>query len=231
MKIVILTGAGISAESGLGTFRDEGGLWSEYDLEQVATPQGFAADPDLVHQFYNARRSNCTHAAPNAAHTALAELQRERPGAVTLVTQNIDDLHERGGATDVIHMHGELMRALCSSCGHHWDAPAEMNVNLRCPACSARAARPDIVWFGEIPYHMDKIEAALAHADLFVGIGTSGQVYPAAGFVQMARATGAKTLELNLEPSEVANAFDSGRYGPATVIVPEWVSEILATAS
>lgn len=231
-RILILTGAGVSAESGLGTFRDVGGLWSQYDLEDVATPQGFARDPALVQGFYNARRANMRGAAPNAAHHALARLQREWPartpgGAVTLVTQNIDDLHERGGSAEVIHMHGELARALCAACGHRWEAPAEMRPREPCPACARPAGRPDVVWFGEIPYHMEAIGAALAEAELFVAIGTSGAVYPAAGFVAEAAAHGADTLEINLDPSDTAAAFDRHLHGPATRVVPEWVAGLL----
>jgi len=227
MKIVILTGSGISAESGLGTFRDEGGLWSEYDLEEVATPEGFARDPALVHRFYNARRANCLGAAPNAAHAALARLQDFTKGDTVIVTQNIDDLHERGGAQGVIHMHGELLRALCATCGHRWDAPSNMAPEDPCPACGAPATRPDVVWFGEMPYHMEEIDRHLSTCDLFVAIGTSGAVYPAAGFVMEARRAGARTLELNLEPSDVAGLFHETRQGPAGVLVPRWVDEVL----
>lgn len=225
--ILILTGAGISAESGLGTFRDVDGLWTKYDLEDVATPEGFARDPALVHAFYNARRANCLDATPNAAHDALGRLQAQHVGRVTLVTQNVDDLHERGGATDVIHMHGELAGALCAQCDHRWPAPREMSPSAPCPSCSAPRTRPDIVWFGEMPYQMDMIYAALGEADLFVAIGTSGTVYPAAGFVGEARAMGIPTLELNLEPSDTAGIFDEARFGPATQIVPAWVDEVL----
>ncbi len=226
-KIVILTGAGVSAESGLGTFRDAGGLWARYDLEDVATAQGHARDPALVHAFYNARRANCAGAAPNAAHRALARLEAEWPGEVVLVTQNIDDLHERAGQARVIHMHGEIQRALCAACDHRWDAPPEMSPATACPACGGAAARPDVVWFGEIPYRMDEIAAHLARADLFVAIGTSGTVYPAAGFVQEAAEAGARTLELTLDRSEVASLFDESRLGPATELVPAWVGEVL----
>ncbi|NDW53272.1 NAD-dependent deacylase [Aliiroseovarius sp. PrR006] len=225
--ILILTGAGISAESGLGTFRDVDGLWTKYDLEDVATPEGFARDPALVHAFYNARRANCLEAAPNAAHGALGRLQAQHTGHVTLVTQNVDDLHERGGATNVIHMHGELAGALCAACDHRWPAPREMSPSAPCPSCNAPRTRPDIVWFGEMPYQMDTIYAALGEADLFVAIGTSGTVYPAAGFVGEARAMGIPTLELNLEPSDTAGIFDDARFGPATEIVPAWVDEVL----
>jgi NAD-dependent deacetylase len=227
-RIVILTGAGISAESGLGTFRDVGGIWDQYDLEEVATPQGFARNPALVHDFYNARRANCIGARPNAAHHALARLEAARPGYVTIVTQNIDDLHERAGNRAVVHMHGEVRRALCAACDHRWDAPEVMGVTLPCPACAALAARPDIVWFGEFPYQMDRIAALLSEADLFVAIGTSGTVYPAAGFVAEARAGRARTLEMSLDPSEVSDLFDEVVTGPATNTVPDWVKTVLA---
>ena len=218
----MLSGAGLSAEAGLGTFRDADGLWTRYPLERVATPEGFAADPALVHDFYNARRANMRAAVPGPAHAALARLSR-RDG-VTLVTQNVDDLLERAGARDVVHMHGALSRALCHACGARWDAPETMAPSDPCPACAAAATRPDVVWFGEVPYHMDRIEAALAEADLFVSIGTSGTVYPAAGFVERARMAGAETLELNLEAS--GGRFDSVREGPASRLVPAWVAEL-----
>lgn len=227
-RIVILTGAGLSAESGLGTFRDKDGLWTRYDLNDVATPEGFARNPALVHEFYNARRANCLDAQPNPAHRALARLQQASPDRVVLVTQNVDDLLERAGATAVIHMHGQLTRALCAGCGHRWDAARAMGVDDPCPACSAPATRPDIVWFGEMPYHMAQIDAALQRADLFVAIGTSGNVYPAAGFVQEAGFAGARTLELNLEPSATASLFDAARFGRASEVVPDWVDEVLA---
>lgn len=227
--IVILTGAGLSAESGLGTFRDAGGIWSRYDLEEVATPQGFARNPRLVLEFYDARRANCRAAAPNPAHRALARLQAALgPERVLLVTQNIDDLLERAGAAEVVHMHGEVTRALCAACGQRWDAPDRMPPGTACPACGAAAARPDVVWFGEIPYHMDRIGAALAEARLFAAIGTSGSVWPAAGFVQEAAAAGAETIELNLERSEVSGAFDRVELGRAGEIVPAWVDGLLA---
>ena len=225
-RIVVLTGAGLSAESGLGTFRDTGGLWSQYRLEDVATPEGYARDPALVLDFYNARRANLARAAPNAAHHALARLANEA-GAV-LVTQNIDNLLEQAGARDVVHMHGELMRSLCAACGARADAAMEMTVDDPCPACAAAALRPDVVWFGEMPYHMERIEAALECAALFAAIGTSGQVYPAAGFVAEARACGAHCIEMNLEPSDVAGAFQEHRTGRASEIVPAWVEEVLS---
>jgi len=229
-KIVILTGAGLSAESGLGTFRDAGGLWQQHRLEDVATPEGFARDPGLVHRFYNARRVQAAAARPNAAHQALGRLQRDWPGEVVIVTQNVDALHEAGGAARVIHMHGELAGALCAACGHRWAAPDEMAPGHPCPACAAPEARPDVVWFGEIPYRMDEIMAHLAGADLFAAIGTSGQVYPAAAFVQEAAFAGAHTVELNLEPSAVVSDFTETRFGPATRVVPLWVDEVLSRA-
>lgn len=227
-KIVILTGAGISAESGLGTFRDEGGLWSQHRIEDVATPEGFARNPGLVQRFYNARRAQAAGARPNAAHQALARLQTEWPGEAVIVTQNVDDLHEKGGATGVLHMHGRLDSALCAACGHRWPAPMEMAVGEPCPACHGATARPDIVWFGEMPYFMDRIFAHLTGADLFAAIGTSGQVYPAAGFVEEASYAGAHTVELNLEPSVTVSRFAETRFGPATRTVPEWVEALLA---
>lgn len=226
-SIVILTGAGISAESGLGTFRDEGGLWAQHRIEDVATPEGFARNPQLVVDFYNARRAQAAGASPNAAHKALAQLQTEHSGDVTLVTQNVDNLHEKGGSTDVIHMHGQLNSALCAACGHRWPAQLEMFAGEKCPNCAAPTARPDIVWFGEIPYHMERIERALANADMFVAIGTSGNVYPAAGFVQMATHVGAQTIEMNLEPGENVGLFDDIRAGKASDTVPAWVAEVL----
>jgi NAD-dependent deacetylase len=226
-RIVVLSGAGLSAESGLGTFRDVGGIWSQYDLEDVATPQGFARDPALVHGFYNARRANCIAARPNAAHLALARLQARLGPQVMLVTQNIDDLLTRAGARDVVHMHGNLMRAVCAACGHRWDAPPEMDPAMPCPACARPATRPDVVWFGEIPYHMDDIAKALQGCKTFVSIGTSGSVYPAAGFVAEAAAHGARTLELNLDPADNSGLFDEARHGPASKTVPHWVDEVL----
>ena len=229
-KMVILTGAGISAESGLGTFRDKDGLWTKYPLEDVATPEGFARDPALVQAFYNDRRKGAAEAQPNAAHFALARLQADWHGEVVIVTQNVDGLHEAGGALDVIHMHGELAQALCAFCGHRWPAPAEMAVNEPCPSCNGPGGRPDVVWFGEIPYHMDRILQHLDEADLFVAIGTSGQVYPAAGFVQEAAARGIPRLEMNLDPSETSPVFTEHRIGKATKTVPVWVREMLAHA-
>lgn len=225
--IVILTGAGISAESGLGTFRDEGGLWSRHRIEDVATPEGFARDPGLVHRFYNARRQQAAAARPNAAHHALARLEAAYPDRVTIVTQNVDALHEAAGSRDVLHMHGTLASALCAACGHRWAAPPEMQPGHPCPACAAPTARPDVVWFGEMPYHMDRIWDLLRAADIFAAIGTSGQVYPAAAFVQDADRAGAHTVEINLEPSAVVSDFAETRLGVASVAVPAWVAEML----
>lgn len=226
-KIVILTGAGISAESGLGTFRAEGGLWAQHRIEDVATPEGFARDPKLVVDFYNARRAQAAEAAPNAGHIALAELEEAFSGEVVVITQNVDDLHEKAGSRKVMHMHGALKSALCAACDHRWPAPLAMAPGDTCPACQAPTARPDIVWFGEMPYDMDEIFDHLAGADVFASIGTSGNVYPAAGFVAEARRSGAHTVEFNLEPSLVGSQFDDIRIGPASQTLPLWVSEML----
>jgi NAD-dependent deacetylase len=226
-RIVVLTGAGISAESGLGTFRDKGGLWSQYDLEEVATPQGFRRNPALVHAFYNARRKNCAEARPNAAHEALARLEAALPGEVVIVTQNVDDLHHRAGSRNVIQMHGALMRARCAACAHVWPAPAEMAPADPCPACARPAIRPDVVWFGEFPYEMERIEAELSEARIFAAIGTSGQVWPAAGFVLQARAAGAECVEINMTQTDVSGDFDTHLLGPASAVVPGWVEALL----
>lgn len=226
-NIVILTGAGVSAESGIDTFRDGGGLWERHRVEDVATPQAFARDPNLVHRFYDMRREAIQQKVPNEAHFALARLDAEWRGGLTLVTQNVDDLHERAGSRRLIHMHGEHLKAWCTACDSraYWRAP--LIERPPCPACGARALRPDVVWFGEMPYHMDRIMAALREVDLFVSIGTSGAVYPAAGFVRTARDLGARTLELNLEPSQGTDWFHEARHGPASLVVPAWVEEVL----
>ena len=230
-SIVILTGAGISAESGIDTFRAgaNGGpsLWEQHRVEDVATPEAFARDPDLVLRFYDMRRAAIQTKEPNAAHRALARLEREWAGPVTVVTQNVDDLHERGGSHAVIHMHGEHLSAWCTACDVRTRWTGALIDRPACPACGARALRPDIVWFGEIPYRMDAIQTLLADADLFVSIGTSGAVYPAAGFVRLARELGAQTLELNLERSQGSAWFDQTRLGPASEIVTAWVNELL----
>lgn len=228
-RIVILTGAGLSAESGLATFRDKGGIWSKYNLADLATPEAFARDPVRVHAFYNERRRGLASVAPNAAHLALARLERDYVGEVTIVTQNIDALHEAAGSTRLIHMHGELLKALCARCGvsHAWTD--DLAVETVCPSCRKTGGmRPDVVWFGEMPYRMEEIQDLLGAADLFVSIGTSGTVYPAAGFVREARAGGAHTLELNLEPSEGASLFTDVVHGPATRLVPAWVEAVLS---
>lgn len=227
MKIVVLTGAGISAESGLATFRDADGLWEGHRPEDVATPEAYAYDPDLVQRFYDERRAGVSRVRPNAAHEALGRLGRELGDDLYLVTQNIDDLHERGGSPQVHHMHGELLKALCEACRARspWDGP--LIDRPACPACGRSMLRPDVVWFGEIPYGMDEIHQRLYGANLFVSIGTSGVVYPAAGFLHLASAAGARTLELNLEPSAARSDFDEARHGPASRLVPAWVEEVL----
>jgi len=228
-SLVILTGAGISAESGLGTFRDKDGLWSKYDLRDVATPEGFARNPGLVHDFYNARRQNLIAAQPNAAHAALALLEREWRGDFLLVTQNVDDLHERSGSAKLLHMHGELLKIRCENCGDIRPCHQAIDLATACSACGIPGyLRPDVVWFGEMPMGMERIERALDACDLFVSIGTSGNVYPAAGFVAEARRRRAHTVELNLEPSESHSLFAEARYGPASEIVPAYVQELLA---
>jgi NAD-dependent deacetylase len=234
VKIFVLTGAGVSAESGLGTFRDKGGIWARFDPMKLATPEAFAEDPERVHAFYNMRRKNLLAAVPNEAHTALAQLEAElaaRSGRLTLVTQNIDDLHEQAGSKNVIHMHGELLKARCLACEAVMPWREDMGVDDRCPSCGySRGLRPHVVWFGEMPLFMDEIGDALMEADLFVAIGTSGSVYPAAGFVEEARSAGIRTCEINLEPSDNARRFDEARYGQATEVVPAWVREVLAQA-
>ena len=226
-NIVILTGAGISAESGLATFRGPDGLWEGHRVEDVATPEAFARDPALVHAFYDARRANLARVAPNAAHRALARLDAEWPGELLIVTQNVDDLHERAGAKRLLHMHGELTSAWCPACGMRARWAGDMGNEL-CPECgAAEALRPDIVWFGEMPYEMDRIDRALMNCDLFVSIGTSGAVYPAAGFVQSAVYAGARALEINLEPSLGSYHFHESRIGKAGELVPGWVEEVL----
>jgi NAD-dependent deacetylase len=226
-NIVILTGAGVSAESGIDTFRSEGGLWEQHRVEDVATPEAFARDPDLVLRFYDMRRAAIQTKQPNAAHLALGRLDAAWPGQLLIVTQNIDDLHERGGAARVLHMHGEHLNAWCTACDARPRWTGTLIERPPCPACGTPALRPDVVWFGEVPYRMDQIHAALREADLFVSIGTSGAVYPAAGFVRMARDLGAATLELNLEASQGSRWFHESRFGPASELVPAWVEEVL----
>ena len=235
-NIVILTGAGVSAESGIDTFRSAGGLWEQHRVEDVATPEGFVRDPELVLRFYDMRRAAIQTKQPNPAHHALARLDAHWPGDLLIVTQNVDDLHERAGAQiglrngRVLHMHGEHLNAWCTACDARprWIAP--LIDRPPCPACGEAALRPDVVWFGEMPYQMDRINDALREADLFVSIGTSGAVYPAAGFVRDARELGARTLELNLERSQGSRWFAETRLGPAGELVPAWVEEVLGGA-
>ena len=227
-NIVILTGAGVSAESGLATFRGPDGLWEGHRVEDVCTPEAYARDPALVHQFYDARRAKLGTVQPNAAHHALARLDAEWPGELLLVTQNVDDLHERAGSTRLIHMHGELTKGWCLACDERFVWTGPMGEGAVCPVCQADGeVRPDIVWFGEMPYDMERIDDAVRACDLFVSIGTSGAVYPAAGFVQTARYCGATTLEINLEPSIGSTYFDESRIGRAGDLVPPWVAEVL----
>ena len=228
-NIVILTGAGVSAESGLATFRGPDGLWEGHRVEDVATPEAFRRDPALVHAFYDARRARLGTVEPNAAHLALARLDAEWPGELLLVTQNVDDLHERAGSKRLIHMHGELARGWCVACEARFAWTGTMGEGAVCPSCAVSGhVRPDIVWFGEMPYAMERIDDAVRACDLFVSIGTSGAVYPAAGFVQTARYCGARTLEINLEPSQGSIFFDESRIGRAGELVPGWVDEVLS---
>ena len=228
-NVVILTGAGVSAESGLATFRGPDGLWEGHRVEDVCTPEAFRRDPALVHAFYDARREKLGTAEPNEAHRALARLDAAWPGDLLLVTQNVDDLHERAGSKRLLHMHGELTSGWCLACDERFAWKGPMGEGASCPCCAAKGVvRPDIVWFGEMPYGLDPIDEALRSADLFVSIGTSGAVYPAAGFVQSARHFGARTVELNLEPSAGSYHFHESRMGPASALVPAWVDEVLA---
>ena len=227
-NIVILTGAGISAESGIDTFRGGGGLWEQHRVEDVATPEAFARDPDLVQRFYDMRRAAIQTKQPNPAHEALARLDTGWDGELLIVTQNVDDLHERAGAGRVLHMHGEHLNAWCTACDTRSRWTGTLLDRPPCPQCGERALRPDVVWFGEMPYQMERIYAALRDADLFVSSGTSGAVYPAAGFVRDARNLGVQTLELNLERSQGSDWFHDTRLGPASEIVPAWVDEMLS---
>ncbi len=228
-NIVILTGAGVSAESGVATFRGPGGLWEGHRVEDVCTPQALAHDPVLVHRFYDERRAKLATVAPNAAHHALARLDAQWPGELLLVTQNVDDLHERAGSERLIHMHGELNSALCAECDARKPWTDTLPPRTRCATCGAPSLRPDIVFFGEMPYHMDRIRELVGAADLFLSIGTSGNVYPAAGLVAEARSHGAHTVELNLEPSEGRRMFAEAIHGPATRVVPVYVEKLLAS--
>ena len=226
--VVVLTGAGISAESGLATFRDSDGLWEKHDPMEIATPEAFARDPKLVYGFYNARRKQLLQALPNAAHTALAELESALEERLFLVTQNVDDLHERGGSANVCHMHGELGSMLCTHCDSRMPAIGDFDASTPCPQCShSGGLRPDIVWFGEMPYHMDAIASQIQTCDLFVAIGTSGSVYPAAGFVQQARLAGAHCVEVNTQSSDVAGDFHELFTGPATRQVKRLVDRLI----
>jgi len=231
LRVVVLTGAGVSAESGIRTFRASDGLWEEHRIEDVATPEGFARDPELVHRFYSERRLQLESALPNAAHIALADAARSPDLELYLVTQNVDDLHERAGHPGVVHMHGELGKMRCSATGRVETFRGVSSRTSKCKCCAvAGQLRPHIVWFGEVPFFMDEIQHALERAQVFVSIGTSGNVYPAAGFVRLAQRAGAHTVELNLEPSEGARIFDESDYGPATEVVPRYFQRLLSSA-
>ena len=228
-KVVVLTGAGISAESGLKTFRDNNGLWEDHRVEEVATPEAFAVNPDLVYRFYNLRRAQLQspEVKPNAAHLALAKLEKKLGKNLLVVTQNVDNLHEQAGSKNVLHMHGELLSAKCCKTGksQHWTQNLDQSNGCKC-CYPARRMRPDIVWFGEMPYYMDEIQEALYKADLFIAIGTSGHVYPAAGFVAQAASYGCQTVEINLEPSAVGSEFEQQYYGLASEQVPKFLDTL-----
>lgn len=236
-SIVVLTGAGISAESGLKTFRDNDGLWENHAIEEVATPEAYASNPELVQRFYNLRREQLADQAlqPNLAHQALADFQKNFSGKMTVITQNVDNLHERAGSGNIIHIHGQLLKIFCTRSGKRFDCNYPIDSRSECQCCGlAGTLRPDIVWFGEMPKSMDVIESLLATCDLFISIGTSGTVYPAAGLKQIASSFGAETVELNMEPSAnyssnssgMNSGFDKSSYGPATDIVPEYFNDL-----
>jgi NAD-dependent deacetylase len=229
VRVVVLTGAGISAESGLATFRDAGGLWEGHRIDDVATPEGFDRDPDTVLRFYDARARAAAAAAPNAAHAALARLEEKLGDELLVVTQNVDDLHERAGSRRLIHMHGELVRALCTACRRSCPRPGDLLGRPACPHCGNGMLRPDVVWFGEMPYGLDAIESAVAACDVFAAVGTSGQVYPAAGYAAWASSLGARTVELNLVATDTTVPFDEVRTGTATSVVPAWVDDLTAS--
>lgn len=227
--IVILTGSGISKESGIATFRDAGGIWQQVSMDDVATPEGFARNPDMVNDFHNSLRRLLKQddIRPNPAHIALARLERESRIPVLVVTQNVDNMHERAGSRNVLHMHGDLLEVLCLSCRKVSEWHNDLGTKDACPHCGKAALRPNIVWFGEIPYYMDQIEEALAKCATFVSIGTSGSVYPAANFSVIARQNGARLVEINLEPSAVSQVFHETRHGLAGKEVPIWVDSML----
>ena len=228
-KIVVLTGAGISAESGLKTFRDNDGLWENHRVEEVATPEAFEQNPSLVYRFYNARRAQLQQddVQPNAAHQALAKLEQALGDDLMVVTQNVDDLHERGGSKSVYHMHGKLLSARCAISQQSFVWRDSFDHTTKCPCCHRVTLRPDIVWFGEMPLYMDDIVQALAQADVFIAVGTSGQVYPAANFVAIAAESGARTIEINLEPGQQNHLFDERITGLAGETLPAFVSDFI----
>lgn len=229
--VVFLTGAGISAESGIATYRDKKGLWTQNELQNLAKPAAFAKSPETVHDFYNQRRIDLKQAQPNKAHFHIAHLQKELTGSpvkLTIITQNVDDLHEKAGTKNVIHIHGELNKALCTACDKRSISPAQLSTNSQCVHCGKIGClRPDIVWFGEVPYKLDYVQSTLEDCDLFVSIGTSGSVFPASDFVQVAKQNGAYAIELNLEAADNASKFDEGHYGVATEIVPAWIDKFV----
>jgi NAD-dependent deacetylase len=228
-NLVILTGAGISAESGIATFRDANGLWENNRIEDVASPVAFRRDPATVHRFYNLRRAQLKTVRPNAAHMALAALEGAWAGRgdFLLVTQNVDDLHERAGSKQLLHMHGEIRKIRCAACGDARYHEEDANTSLRCAACGRPGLlRPDIVWFGEMPYHMDAIAAALDQANIFAAIGTSGLVYPAAGFAEMARHNGRACRTVEINPNPTGGVFSDIIADTAVRGVPRWIESL-----
>lgn len=233
-RVVVLTGAGISAESGIKTFRATDGLWEDHHIEDVASPEGFLRNPELVQRFYNARRRQLQSAeiSPNPAHLALVKLEDYLQDHFLLITQNVDDLHDRAGSQRLIHMHGELLKVRCVQSQQVLPWHADITPETHCQCCHPpQSLRPHIVWFGEMPLEMTRIDQQLAQADLFISIGTSGHVYPAAGFVEMAKNSGAKTIELNLDSTQGTSLFDEVYHGPAGIIVPEYIQQLLSQYS
>jgi NAD-dependent deacetylase len=226
-KIVVLTGAGISQESGIKTFRDQNGLWEDHKIEDVASPEGFNRNPQLVYEFYNLRRKQLEEVGPNLAHIALAKFESSYPDNFCLITQNVDDLHERAGTNNLYHMHGELKKMRCEICGETSTSLSKVDHLVSCPSCNVTGRmRPHIVWFGEMPLYMSEIENELKLCDLFISIGTSNNVYPAANFVSIAKDFGAKAIEVNYERTQLGHLFDEHYYGKASETVGELLSEL-----
>ena len=230
--IVFLTGAGISAESGLATFRSENGLWNNHRVEDVATIEAYLRNPDYVHQFYNDMRPELFKAEPNPAHLAITDLQSNYPAQIDIVTQNVDTLHEKAGNKNIYHIHGQINQIVCLNCGHVFETWGDISSEDKCEKCGVVGMlKPNIVFFGENLLYMDKVDNLLKSCDLFISIGTSGVVYPAAGFVQIAKMFGADTIELNMEQTSNNRLFDRHIYGPAGTTLPALVQELIESIS